>query len=345
MQTLVTGANGHIGCHIVRVLLERGHEVRAMVRSGSDRRGLYGLDVEYAEGDIRDAEAVSRSVRGCEWVFHAASPYRIWAKDPQEIIGPALEGTRNVLAAASKHGTAKIMYTSSANAIGPCSSRDEVRDESNWNESYRNPYVTAKNDAERLAWKLAEEYGLDMVSLLPAAVLGPLDYRVTPSTQIVRDIVLGKMPVGDHGANLVHVEDVGEGHVLAAEKGKAGERYGLGGENVNLLEVSHKLRELTGCKPPAKLPPIWVAKIIAVLATGVSKLTGTQPMLTLDVVHDFLGRHWAADTTKMRIQLGLEPRGVDTVLEDTVRWLLFVGELDESSAPAAKDRLRPDPSW
>lgn len=345
MKVLVTGANGHIGCHIVRSLLERGHEVRGLVRPTSDLRGLTDVDVELFRGNVMDPDSVDAAVEDCEVVFHAAAVFRMWAKDESEILAPAMQGAENVIGACMRHGVRRLVYTSSTNSIGFSSRADLLRSEQDWNDKGATAYVRAKLESEKFAVKLAEEQGVEMVVTLPALVLGPHDYRVTPSTQIVRDVVLRKMPAADTGLNIVHVADVAEGHVLAAEKGRPGERYILGGDNITGVDLAARLAKLTGGKPTMKAPPKWMLRAMVPFAAVASKLTGKEPIVTHALIDDFIGTHAVFDVSKAKSELDYHPRGADETLEDTVRWLVHTGELTDAAVAGLSEKFAPAPGW
>lgn len=334
MRALVTGANGHIGANLVRDLLEHGWTVRALVREGADLRGLAGLDVETTHGDVRDEEAVRKAMDGCELVFHLAAPYVLWARDEAEIVGPAVSGSENVLRAARAAGARRVVMTSSSNAVGFTTDPSRPLDETSWNAVTNSPYVRAKNAQERRARELAEELDLDLVTILPTAVLGRLDYRKTPTTAPVVDALAGKGPV-PFPMNLVDVRDVARAHVLAAERGARGARYLVGGDNVDVPTLAALIEQLTGRRPTEGLPPMWLLRVVASVAELGARLHGKPPVLTRALLDDAAGRAPVFDCTRARTELGLEPRGAEEVLRETQAWARTMGWLPEAKARAA----------
>lgn len=333
MQTaLVTGANGHIGSNLTRELLSRGINVVALVRENADLRGLDGLNVKLARGDVLDADAVRRAVEGCDVVFHLAAPYAVWAKDPAQIVEPAVRGTENVLRAA-KSGARRVVVTGSCNAVG--FTRGAPLDETSWRESAASPYMRAKRDQERRAFELADELDLDVVTVLPTAVLGPHDYRKTPTTGPFVDALAGKGPV-PFAMNLVDVRDVATGHVLAAILGVRGERYILGGENVDIATLAQLIEKHTGNKPGKGLPPAWVLRTVAAVSEAVSAVSGKAPAITRAILDDVAGGAPLFHIAKAKRVLGYEPRGAEEVVVATIGWARQMGWLP-STATLAKE--------
>ncbi len=343
-RILVTGATGHIGSNVVRDLLAHDHTPVPFARPSSDRIGLEGLDLEPAVGDLLDADSVRAAVDGCDAVIHAGAVYAVWAKDPDDILRPAIEGTENVLRAARDAGVERVVCTSSVAAVGY--SEDEARplDESHWNDGAMNAYIAAKTRAERRSLELAGELGIEVVNVCPGGVYGALDYRITPTTQMMIDTVQRKMSVFCASCP-VDVRDVARGHVLALEKGTPGERYILAGETVTEEEMAALLAELTGVTVKRGLPPRWLLSLMAPLVEGISSLTGKQPMISREVIHDLVGRHFVYDTTRAREELGLsidEPR---QVFEQTLRWIAFLDAVDEPLLSTLRERYPADPAW
>src|SRR5450432_552660 len=255
---LVTGASGFLGWHVARVLLERGYPVRALVRQGSR---ITDLDVERVTGDLRDAASLERAVSGCGLLFHVAADYRLWARDPRDLYRSNVDGTRNLLQAAQQAGVERVVYTSTVGCIGipppgigneetPVSIRDMAGD-----------YKRSKFLAEQVALEVARG-GLPVVIVNPTAPVGDHDRKPTPTGKIVLDFLKGNMPAFiDTGLNLVDVRDTAKGHLLAAERGKPGERYILGCENLTLAEILRRLARLAGRKAPTVRLPYGVAYV------------------------------------------------------------------------------------
>jgi len=343
-KALVTGANGHIGSNLVRDLLEHGYEVVPLVREKSNTAGLEGLDLDYARGDVLDEASIARAIDGCEIVFHAAAPYLTWAKDPATIFEPAVHGTENVLRAAKKANVRRVVVTSSCNAVGFTKDPKKPLDETTWNDGAKSPYILSKNEQERRAWSLAKELDLDVVTVLPTAVLGRFDYRKTPTTAPFVDALCGKGPV-PFPMNLVDVRDVARTHVLAAEKGKRGERYLAGGDNIEIAPLASLIEKLVGKRPAEGLPPAFVLRMVAFFAEVGSEITGKAPMITRAVLDDVKGGVPLFDCRKAREELGLSPHGAEEVVTETLRWALHMGWIPESIASKVRDKYPPDPSW
>ena len=321
-RALVTGANGHIGANLVRDLLEHGYAVRALVREKSDTRGLDGVDVERVTGDILDAASLERACDGCTLAFHAAAPYVTWARDPGTILEPAVRGTENALRAAKAKGLRRVVLTSSCNVVG--FTKAEPLDERTWNQRATSPYLRAKLEQERRADTLAAELDLDVVKVLPTAVLGPHDYRKTPTSAPFVDALAGKGPV-PFPMNLVDVRDVARGHVLAAERGRRGERYLLGGDDVDTATLATLIEKHTGRRPREGLPPVWVLRTVAALAETFAPLTGTAPPITRAVLDDVDGGVPLFDCSKAQRELGLAPRGAEEVVLAALAWARQMG--------------------
>lgn len=341
MRVCVTGASGHIGANIVHELVSRGHSVSVSTRSLDRLRALKGLSVDAHVGDVLDQKSLRPAMDGAEVLFHAAAVYKNWTKDPEEMPRVALEGTRNALRAAKDAGVKRVVYTSSCNAIGFAKDLEKLPDEKTWNDAPHLPYVRAKVESEKLAHELAKDLGIELVAVLPTGVLGRFDHAVTPSTKTFVDVLNKKGPLG-FPMNLVDVRDVALGHVLAAEKGRAGERYLLGGENADVETIAKAVREETGVEPKIGLPPGWVLATIAAIAETGSKLTGREPMLTRAMVREITSSKGIVfDCSKAKRELGLEARPVRDVVREAARWAAFIELVDESIGK----KLPPDPAW
>jgi dihydroflavonol-4-reductase len=322
---LVTGASGFLGWHVARVLLERGYPVRALVRPGS-RVGE--LDVEIATGDLRDADSLERACSGCGLVFHVAADYRLWARNPDDLYRSNVEGTRNLLQAARNAGVERVVYTSTVGAIGippggigdedtPVTLRDMV-----------GHYKRSKFLAERAALEFARG-GLPVVIVNPTAPVGDHDVKPTPTGQIVLDFLKGGMPAFiDTGLNVVDARDCAQGHLLACEKGRPGERYILGSQNLTLAQILGMLARLSGRKAPTMRLPYAVAYLAGAASTAWAGLTGRPPRIPLEGVRMARKRMWVTHE-KARRELGFEPAPAETALARAVQWFSGTG-----SAPA-----------
>jgi dihydroflavonol-4-reductase len=316
----VTGGTGFVGAHVVRALLRRGRSVRCLVRSSSRLSNLEELPVEIMAGDVTDPASLSRAMAGARTVFHCAADYRLSARDPREIYAANVEGTRNVLAAASEIGAQKVVYTSSVGALGL------TRDGTPGNEetpveprSLIGHYKKSKHQAERVAEQWAAK-GLPVVIVNPSTPVGEMDIKPTPTGQMIVDFVNRRMPAYvETGLNLVDVRDVAEGHVLAAEKGRIGEKYILGNRDMTLKEIFDALSRLTGVPSPAVRLPHWVPIAAAAMDTLASRLTGRQPRVPLEGVR--MSRHTMFfDTGKAVRELGLPQTPVEEALGRAVAW-------------------------
>lgn len=260
MTALVTGATGFVGANLVRELLTDGDAVRALVRPGRDRRNLTGLEVELAEGDLRDAESLRRALTGVSVLYHVAADYRLWARDPRELYASNVNGTRNILEAARGAGVERVVYTSTVGTLGiPRDGGPGTETTPVSLDQMVGHYKRSKFLAEREAERFARE-GLDVVIVNPSAPVGPWDVKPTPTGKMIVDYLRGRMVASlDTGLNLVHVRDVARGHILAAQKGRSGEKYILGHQNLPLREIFGVLERLTGIPAPRFRIPYRVA--------------------------------------------------------------------------------------
>jgi len=314
--TLVTGASGFIGWHVARLLTERGYKVRALVRSSSKLREL---EVEPVTGDLRDAESLNRAVAGCELVFHVAADYRLWTRDSNELYRSNVEGTRNVLEAARRHGIERVVYTSTVGCIGV--PQGGVGDETVpvTLEEMSGAYKRSKFLAERVAMEFAAS-GFPVVVVNPTAPVGDHDVKPTPTGKIVLDFLKGAMPAFiDTGLNLVDVKDTAEAHLLASKRGRPGERYVVGSENLTLAEILGKLARITGKEAPRVKLPYAVAYAAGVVTTGWARVTGHPPRAPLDAVRMAKKKMFVSHEKAAR-ELGYQPGPVDAALGRAVEW-------------------------
>lgn len=339
MRVLVTGANGHIGANVVRALQNQGHEVRAFVRESSDRRGLDGLTLEYAFGDVMDKASLERALPGCDAVIHLAAVYKTIAKTADEIVEPALRGAENLYAAAKAAGVSRIVYTSSVASVGFSYDPRQLRTGNDWNEDPHNPYYLAKTRSEQTAQRLARETGIHTVVICPAIVLGPYDYRITPSNQLVMDWLNGKGQTYRGGLNLVDVRDVADAHVAALQQGENCRRYIVGGENITVREIGELLHELTGIRP-IHLPfsrgmTLATARVVE-KACG---LIGVTPPFTYDLVYEVADRYAWYDIQDTLDTFGIKPRSARESLRAAVDWLLAQEKIRPSRVQSIRSRL------
>jgi dihydroflavonol-4-reductase len=314
--TLVTGASGFIGWHVARLLSEQGNRVRALVRPASNLREL---EVERVLGDLRDPGSLERAVAGCGRVFHVAADYRLWARDPNELYGSNVEGTRNLLEAARRSGVERFVYTSTVGCIGV--PRGGVGDETAPVKlaDMTGDYKRSKFLAEQVALEFAAS-GFPVVVVNPTAPVGDHDVKPTPTGKIVLDFLKDAMPAYiDTGLNLVDVRDTAAAHLLASERGRAGERYIVGCENLTLAEILEKLAKLTGKKAPRIKLPYAVAYAAGVVTTGWARMTGKPPRVPLDAVR-MAKKKMFVSHEKARRELGFGPGPVDAALGRAVKW-------------------------
>lgn len=314
--TLVTGATGFIGWHVARRLLARGETVRALVRPGSKVREL---EVEVVTGDLRDRESLDRAAAGCGVVFHVAADYRLWAKDPGELYRSNVEGTRNMLEAARKAAVDRVVYTSTVGCIGIPGDRPGSEEVEVHLEEMTGAYKRSKFQAEQVALQFADSR-LPVVVVNPTAPIGGHDFKPTPTGKIVVDYLKGAMPAFvDTGLNLVDVEDTAEGHLLACDRGKSGERYILGCENLTLEQILGRLAAISGGSAPRWRIPYAVAYIAGVASTGWANLTGREPRAPLDAVK-MARKKMFVSADKAKRELGFNPGPVDGALKRAVDW-------------------------
>lgn len=313
---LVTGASGFLGWHVARLLLERGRNVRALVRPGSSVREL---DVEPVTGDLRDPSSLRRAATGCGDVFHVAADYRLWAPNPDELYHSNVDGTRNLLAAAREAGVDRVVYTSTVGCIGvPTGGEgDETRPVSL--QEMSGAYKRSKFLAEQVALEYARN-GFSVIIVNPTAPVGDHDFKPTPTGRIILDFLRGAIPAFiDTGLNLVDARDTAEGHLLAYDRGRVGERYILGCENLTLAQILERLARLTGRKAPSIRLPYAVAYAAGVVTTALANITGRPPRAPLDAVRMARKKMWVS-IEKARRELGFAPSPVDGALLRAVQW-------------------------
>jgi len=322
MKVLVTGGTGFIGSSIVRALLLAGHDVRALVREGADTRNLAGLDIERVTGDITDPESLTAAIRGCTHVFHAAALYSFWVTQPGLIERVNVGGTRNVLQAALDAGVERVVYTSSVAALA-VPSRDRPVDEATPVDpsAIIGAYKRSKYAAEQVALEYAAK-GLPVVIVNPSFPVGPRDIKPTPTGQTILDFINHRLPAYvDTGMNVVDVEDVAQGHLLAAEKGKIGERYILGGRNMSMREFLGILEKITGIPAPrVRLPYAPLLALSYVNATW-CRMTKSTPRMTPDTIR--MSRHYMYyDPSKAINELGMPQTPPEVALKKAVDWFI-----------------------
>jgi dihydroflavonol-4-reductase len=332
MTTLVTGATGFVGSHVARQLVASGRSVRVLLRRTSHAQALDGLSVECVEGDLRDPLSLDRATRGVRRVFHVAADYRLWADDPQEIYESNVAGTRRLLEVAAQAGVERVVYTSTVATIAvPHSGGGFPNEDTHATlQQMIGHYKRSKFLAELEAMKAAGA-GVPVVIVNPTAPVGPGDWKPTPTGRIIVDFLNGKMPAYvDTGLNLVAVEDVAAGHLLAAERGRIGERYILGSRNMTLKEILEALATIAGRRAPRVRLPHAVALAAGYADEWFSRLVGRQPQIPVEGVK--MSRHrMFVESDKAEKELGYRPGSVEAALERAVRWYGEHGHIDGSS--------------
>lgn len=320
MTALVTGASGLIGFALVRALLRRGERVRVLLRGNSARGHLAAFPVEIANGDIRDRASLAPAMEGVTSVFHAAAVYRLWSRDPADIYAANIGGAGNVFAAAMAAGVGRIVHTSSVCTIG-VSDCGAVSDETSpvVPAQICGAYKASKFEAEDLAREYAAK-GAPIVIVNPSTPIGPGDLKPTPTGKLVAQAAEGKMPAFvDTGLNFVHVDDVAEGHILAREHGRIGERYILGGENMSLREFLGRIAALTGRRAPTLALPRAAIYPIAVLAEAAAFLVNGDPFVTINGLRLAKYKMYFSSDKAIR-ELGYLPRASAEAIRDAVQW-------------------------
>ncbi|MFT5487897.1 MAG: dihydroflavonol-4-reductase [Paracoccaceae bacterium] len=330
MRALVTGTSGFVGSAVARRLAADGHDIRVLLRPTSDRRNLEGLSVEIVEGDLSQPETLKPAVQGCDAVFHVAADYRLWVPDGGASMYRAnVDGTRDLIRAASDAGISRFVYTSSVAVLYPLPGT-EVADETATATvgDMISHYKKSKFLAEEEVMRLVREESAPVVIVNPSAPFGPRDIKPTPTGRIVLDAAKGRMPAYlDTGLNAVHVDDVAEGHMLAFEKGEIGERYILGGDNMTLRDIIKTVTDHVGRSGPwLKLPrgplfPVaWAAELVA-------RVTHREPVVTVDALR-MAAKHMYYSSDKARDKLGYAPRPAQQALTEAADWFRENGFLD-----------------
>jgi dihydroflavonol-4-reductase len=325
---LVTGASGFLGSAVAKRLLQAGHAVRAFTRPTSPRSNLADLKLEIAEGDLRDAASIERAMQGIRFVFHVAADYRLWARNPQDIVHTNVEGTRTVMAAAQRAGVERIVYTSS---VATLAARPDGRPS---DETFPldagsavGAYKYSKVVAERLVETMVAEQKLPAVIVNPSTPIGPGDVRPTPTGRIIVEAASGRMPgFVDTGLNLVHVDDVAAGHLAALQKGRVGERYILGGQDVLLGEMLADIARLVGRAPPKLRLPRALIFPIAYGAEAVAYFTGREPFVTTTGLKLAKDRMFFTSAKAAR-ELGYRARPYGEAIADAIAWFRQNGYL------------------
>lgn len=324
---LVTGATGFVGAAVARALLKAGHQLRVLARPQSDRRNLKGLNVEIIEGSLEEPVSLAAAVAGCRYLFHVAADYRLWVPDPAAMFRANVEGTRDLMLAALATGVERIVYTSSVATLGIVP--DGVADEETPSTAADmiGPYKRSKFEAEATVRELVAEQGLPAVIVNPSTPIGPGDVKPTPTGRLIVEAARGRMPgYVDTGLNIVHVDDVALGHLLAAQNGEVGRRYILGGENLSLAEILGGVARVCGRRPPVLKIPYGVALPVAAGAEALARLTGREPFATVDGVRMSRKKMFFSSARAMR-ELSYAPRAARQAIAEAVAWFSANGYL------------------
>ena len=327
MKALVTGATGFVGAAVARALCERGWQVRALVRTGSDPRNLQALPLELATGDLTDPPSLARAVAGCEALFHVAADYRLGVADPGPLYRSNIEGTRNVLDAAHRAGVKRIVYTSSVATVGiPADGSPGTEDTPVALTDMVGHYKRSKFLAEELVREMVRA-GAPVVIVNPSTPIGPGDIKPTPTGQMVVDAAAGRTPAYvDTGLNVVHVDDVARGHLLALNFGRRGERYILGGQDLSLREILQLVGEHTGRPASNVRLPHWAVYPIAAVSEAVAVVTRREPRVTLDGLR-MAKKHMYFSSAKAERELGYSFRTAEAAIADAIDWFITHGYL------------------
>src|SRR5208282_3209003 len=321
MLAFVTGATGFLGSHVARVLAEQGADLRLLVRSTSNLKNLEGLKADTAIGDLRDQASIEKAMAGCDAVFHVAADYRLWLRDPDEMYRSNVEGTRAILDAARKNAVRAVVYTSSVATMGFTGNEHPADEDSPVAlADMIGHYKRSKFMAEEMALK-AGRSGMRVVTVNPTTPVGELDVKPTPTGRIVVDFLKGKFPAYvETGLNLVDVRECALGHVAGFEKGRSGERYILGGENLTLKQILDKLGAIAGVPSPKIKLPYFVAYLAGAVDQTISgRLLGREPRATIETVRMGKKKMWAS-SRKAERELGWKTVPVEGALRRAVEW-------------------------
>jgi len=327
MRALVTGATGFVGAAVARALSAAGWQVRALARPGSDRRNLSQLPVEIATGDLNDSASLDEALRKCDALFHLAADYRFGVSDPRQLYRTNVEGTRNLLNAAGRMRVVRIVYTSSVATIGlPADGSPGSETTPVALADMIGHYKRSKFLAEQLVREFATA-GAPVVIVNPSTPIGPGDVKPTPTGRMVLDAARGRTPAYvDTGLNVVHVDDVAAGHLRAWERGRVGERYILGGENLTLHEILTQISELVGRKPPFIRLPHAALLPVAYVSEALARLLRHDSRVTVEEVR-MARKHMYFSSDKASRELGYGSRAPGAAFEDAIAWFRQQGYL------------------
>ena len=321
MKSLVTGATGFLGSAVMRCLLTAGHEVRVLVRPGSNRKNLENFPVEISEGDLLDHQSLKRAVSGCDNLFHVAADYRLWVPDPETMYGINVRGTQALIIAAAEAGIKRIIYTSSVATLGLNPDGSPANEETPCDfTTISGDYKRSKYQAEQIVKKLTDDHHLPLTIVNPSAPIGPGDVRPTPTGRIVIDTLMKRMPgYVNTGLNIAHVDDIAYGHLLAYQHGRLGDRYILGGDNLMLVQILKTIDELNGIQVNRFQIPINLMFPMAWCMEKIATLTDTEPRATLNSIR-MAKKLMFFSSEKAHRELGYRYRPAIEALKDAVKW-------------------------
>ncbi len=322
---LVTGASGFVGSAVARRLTARGYDVRVLMRPTSPKTNLAGLDAETVEGDMRDGPSMRRAMQGARYLFHVAADYRLWARDREEIVRNNREGTKTVMEAALAEGVEKIVYTSSVATLKPVAGQSVGETSRHDENSAIGAYKRSKVVAEQVVEHLIATEKLPATIVSPSTPIGPARREADTDGRILVEAATGRMPAYvDTGLNLVHVDDVAEGHLLALDSGKIGERYILGGQDATLAEMLGVIAALSNRKPPRVNLPRAPLYPLAYAAEAFASLTGREPFVTVDALK-MSEHHMFFSSAKAERELGYSARPYREAISDALGWFREAG--------------------
>jgi len=345
--SLVTGATGFVGSHLVRALLARGEHVKAFVRPGSNLQALAGLEGErfkIAVGDVRMEQSVYAALAGCSRLYHVAANFTFWDPKPERVIAPTVDGARATLRAAEARKLEKIVVTSSVGVLGASPSPEPMDETHEFNLADPEAYFAAKVAANRVCEEFLAK-GAPIVRVLPGTIAGPGDWKPTPNGRLLLEYLTtpatSHFPISGGGINVVDVEDVASGHVLAMERGKIGESYILGGENLTFSQIFETLCDLTGLAEPTAPKSKGFMQLAGTIFELVARLRGGQPRITSRLARDYVDAYVYVSSAKAEAELGYEHRTAREALARSVRWFLAHGYVPAEKASRVRLELRP----
>ncbi len=328
MKAFVTGATGFVGSSVVRLLLEKGYQVGVLARKKSNLTNIEGLPVKIHFGDLKDKTGLINALEDYDYLFHVAADYRLWVPKPDEIYQNNVQGTKNIMEAANQAGVKRIVYTSSVATLGLNKDGSPATEETPVSfQDMIGHYKRSKFLAEEAVRSMVQKGLIDAVIVNPSTPVGPRDIKPTPTGRMILEAAQGKMPAYvDTGLNIVHVDDVAKGHLLALKKGKTGRRYILGGENMTLKEIFETIASITGRKPPVIKLPHNLILPLAYIFEAISRISGKEPLATVDGVKLAKKKMFFSSARAQR-ELGYSYRPARLAIEDAVKWFKDQGLL------------------